>query len=73
MTKQLTKAQLAAQLEASHVAYQRLEAECIALRAASVQSRAQSARSDAVAGTYRAALNAAREMAMRTGRSVRVG
>ncbi len=70
MSARLTKAQLVAELERSHVAYQKLEAECASLRAAvkPVPAPVQRAHS-----AYTAALNAAREMAMKTGRVVRVG
>lgn len=87
MSRALTKAQLAAQLEAAHVSYQLLEAKYAQVCAqhsvleSAVTEHAAAKRnvrqlSDAAViahDNYARALLAAREMALRTGRSVRVG
>lgn len=76
--KRLTNAQLVAQLEASHVAYQRLldeatyyQQECARLteRAAPMQRSAR----ELAHANYVASLLAAREQAMATRTTVRVG
>lgn len=80
----MNKAQLIAALEASHVSYQKLEAEAASLRAdvARLREHAAAGRyvrphvSDAAIvahDNYARALLKAREFAMRTGTTVRVG
>lgn len=81
---QLTRAQLVVALEQSHVAYQRLEAECAALRANVIARRpvrhpestryvySPTVQQQATHNAYVAALLAAKEMAQRTGRVVRL-
>lgn len=76
----LSKAELLRQLEASHVAYQQMEqrAEALSAQLTAVKPRrfdaadVQSVNAAAHDG-YVAACAAAREMARRTGRSVKVG
>lgn len=76
VSRALTKAQLAAQLEAAHVAYQQLEQRYTAAVAAGsvvrprtvVRPVAQAPRT-----TYAATCAKARELAMRTGKCVLVG
>lgn len=83
----LKKAQLVEQLEAAHVAYERLATERDSLRAELEQLKQQrptaqaskpnrrvtpAAEQPAAPSAYRLALARARELAMRTGRSVRV-
>lgn len=96
MTARITKAALAAQLEAAHVSYEKLAAECAALRRAgqdwlnerallreeiqALRNECQELhdareRSTAPArplSDFRARCQAARELAMRSGRCVRV-
>ena len=81
MSKPLTRAQLVLALEQAHVSYQKLEAECAQLRENVVAKRnvrpawraAPSEASVIAHDSYASALVKARELAMRTGRSVRVG
>ena len=86
----ITKATLAAQLEAAHVSYEKLAAECAALRAENQALRKDRdewkqlfevealRNTDAAAkparplSDFRARCQAARELAMRSGRCVRV-
>lgn len=69
---QLTRAQLAAELEALRVAYERLSAEHAALK--EQRKVARPVRVTATATTpYQQALLAAREQAMRSGKVVKVG
>ena len=67
----LTVKQLAAQLEAAHVAYQRLEAEHEALKAR--LNVRESQRQLVQTTPYREALARARSLAMSTGKCVKVG
>jgi hypothetical protein len=79
----LTKAELARQLEAAHVSYQVLEAQCNTLRSENARLRDHVAAKRYVRPTptpvqliahdeYARTLVTAREMAIRTGRCVRV-
>lgn len=80
MTK-LTKAQLLSELEAARIENQRLAAENESLRTRGVVPRTPrpvrsyqpTAEQVEAHNNYVSALNAARELAIRTGRSVRVG
>lgn len=68
---QLTRAQLAAELESLRVAYERLSAEHEALKS---RFNVREAHRLLVASTpYQQALQAAREQAMRSGKVVKVG
>lgn len=70
MSKALTKAQLVDQLTAAHAAYERLAAEHAALKAQVLAAPRYSAPS-ASGLDRRAAMQRAREEAMRTGRVVK--
>ena len=76
MAKRLTVAQLTAELEASHVAYQALLAKYEALKSAPAQRgnrRTVPARPAAEPSAFKLACQRAREQAMRSGKSVLVG
>lgn len=88
MSKQLTKSELIAQLEAAHVSYELLSTERDALRTEVSELRAKAVAlghggaqhhpetrlcSQSAHDAYVLALIRAKEMAVKTGRSVRVG